>query len=405
MVFFSVHATYYGEIEKIGVVNEFSEVFSEEMFGLLPEREVEFSIDLMLGKEPISKAPYQISPSELAKLKKQLKELLEKGFIRPSVSLWGSPMSFVKKKDDIFSDHKSLKYLMDQKELNMRQRRWMEFLKDYNFEIKYHPGKANVVANALSKKTKELRTTQFEDEYLLRNHEDIEKRRPTEFEFNDDGFMTYRDRIYVLSDEEVRKTILEKAHRSEYTIYPGVTKMYQDMKQIWFLRVMLMTGIGRLIKAKKLAPIFMGPFEILEKLGPTAYQIALPPSLSSVHDVFHIVDVKDRQLRNKTIQLVKVFCKGMTLGDITWEIKDKIRQLYPQLFTQHILRKNLKGNDELICGPRRESGIGRDEDDASGHLRDPKVSIPNCSALQALMLLFSCGSHAWVLAFALYLVL
>jgi len=55
-------------------------------------------------------------------------------------------------KFEVFSDHKSLKYLFDQKELNMRQRRWMKFLKDYDFELHYHPGKANVVANALSKK-------------------------------------------------------------------------------------------------------------------------------------------------------------------------------------------------------------------------------------------------------------
>jgi len=53
----------------------------------------------------------------------------------------------------VFSDHKSLKYLFDQKELNMRQRRWIEFLKDYDFELLYHPGKANVVADALSRKT------------------------------------------------------------------------------------------------------------------------------------------------------------------------------------------------------------------------------------------------------------
>jgi len=53
----------------------------------------------------------------------------------------------------VSSYHKSLKYLFDQKELNMRQRRWMEFLKDYDFELLYHPGKANVVADALSRKT------------------------------------------------------------------------------------------------------------------------------------------------------------------------------------------------------------------------------------------------------------
>jgi len=56
-------------------------------------------------------------------------------------------------KFEFFSDHKSLKYLFDQKELNMRQRRWMEFLKDYDFELHYHPGKANVVVDALSKKS------------------------------------------------------------------------------------------------------------------------------------------------------------------------------------------------------------------------------------------------------------
>jgi len=56
-------------------------------------------------------------------------------------------------KFEVFSDHKSLKYLFDQKELNMRQRRWLEFLKDYDFELSYHAGKANVVEDALSRKS------------------------------------------------------------------------------------------------------------------------------------------------------------------------------------------------------------------------------------------------------------
>ena len=57
---------------------------------------------------------------------------------------------------EVLSDHKNLRYLFDQRELNMRQRRWMEFLKDYDFELKYHPGKANVVADALSQKSLHL---------------------------------------------------------------------------------------------------------------------------------------------------------------------------------------------------------------------------------------------------------
>ncbi|XP_054778311.1 uncharacterized protein LOC129286364 [Prosopis cineraria] len=85
MMFFFVHATYDEGIERIEVVNEFLKVFSKEMSGLLLEQEMEFSIDLIPETEPISKAPYQMSPSKLAELKKQLEELLEKGFIRLSM--------------------------------------------------------------------------------------------------------------------------------------------------------------------------------------------------------------------------------------------------------------------------------------------------------------------------------
>ena len=74
------------------VVRDFSKVFPEDIFGLPPEREIEFSIDLVSGAGPISIAPYRMSPIELAELKKQLEELLDKQFVRPSVSLWGAPV-------------------------------------------------------------------------------------------------------------------------------------------------------------------------------------------------------------------------------------------------------------------------------------------------------------------------
>ncbi|XP_054820627.1 uncharacterized protein LOC129319541 [Prosopis cineraria] len=112
MMFFSVYATYDKAIEKIRVVNKFLEIFSEEVSGLPLEREVKFSIDLVPGTEPILKAPYWMSPSELAELKNQLEELLEKGFIRLSVSLWGSPVLFVKKKDG------SMRLCIDYRQLN-----------------------------------------------------------------------------------------------------------------------------------------------------------------------------------------------------------------------------------------------------------------------------------------------
>jgi len=76
-------------------------------------------------------------------------------------------------KFEIFSDHKSLKYLFDQKELNMRQRRWMEFLKDYDFELHYHPGKANVVADALSRKSLHISTLMIQEMELLEKFRDL----------------------------------------------------------------------------------------------------------------------------------------------------------------------------------------------------------------------------------------
>ena len=86
-------------LEDISVVEEYPDVFPDELPGLPPEREVEFAIELQPGVQPISKAPYRMAPAEMAELKEQLQELLDKGFIRPSVSPWGAPVLFVKKKD------------------------------------------------------------------------------------------------------------------------------------------------------------------------------------------------------------------------------------------------------------------------------------------------------------------
>jgi len=99
-------------LPQIPLVCEFPDVFPEELPGLPPDREVEFAIELILGTAPISRRPYRMSPNELAELKTQLKELLDKGFIRPSSSKWGCPALFVKKKDQ------SLRMCVDYRPLN-----------------------------------------------------------------------------------------------------------------------------------------------------------------------------------------------------------------------------------------------------------------------------------------------
>jgi hypothetical protein len=88
------------EIEEIPVVCEFSDVFPEELMELSPDRDVEFVIELMPGAGPVAKSPYRVSSDELDELKKQLKKLLEQGFVQSSASPWGSPVLFVEKKDD-----------------------------------------------------------------------------------------------------------------------------------------------------------------------------------------------------------------------------------------------------------------------------------------------------------------
>lgn len=88
------------------------DVFLEEVPGLPPPREVEFSIYLVLGVGPISITPYRLAPTKLAELKKQIEELLEKQFIRPSVSPLGAPVLLVKKKDD------SSRLCVDYRQLN-----------------------------------------------------------------------------------------------------------------------------------------------------------------------------------------------------------------------------------------------------------------------------------------------
>jgi len=100
------------KLEDVPVVRDFPEVFLDDLPGLPPERDVEFRIDLVPEAKPIAKAPYRLAPSELQELMNQLQELLDKGFIRPSVSPWGAPVLFVKKKDG------SLRMCIDYRELN-----------------------------------------------------------------------------------------------------------------------------------------------------------------------------------------------------------------------------------------------------------------------------------------------
>jgi hypothetical protein len=99
-------------VHDVPVVRDYPDVFPKELPGMPPDRDVEFIIDLLPGTGPIAKRPYRMSVDELTELKKQLEELISKGYIRPSASPWGSPVLFVKKKDG------SMRMCIDYRNLN-----------------------------------------------------------------------------------------------------------------------------------------------------------------------------------------------------------------------------------------------------------------------------------------------
>ncbi|GJV47357.1 putative reverse transcriptase domain-containing protein [Tanacetum coccineum] len=165
----------------------------------------------------------------------------------------------------VFTDHKSLQHILNQKELNMRQRRWLELLSDYDCEIRYHPGKANVVADALSRKErikplrvralvmtiglnlpKQILSAQTEARkpeniknedvggMLIENSKDPKKLRMEKLEPRADGTLCLNGRSWLPCYGNLRTVIMHESHKSKYSIHPGSDKMYQDMKKLYW---------------------------------------------------------------------------------------------------------------------------------------------------------------------------
>ncbi|GKB61824.1 putative reverse transcriptase domain-containing protein [Tanacetum coccineum] len=185
----------------------------------------------------------------------------------------------------MFTDHKSLQHILDQKELNMRQRRWLELLSDYDSEIQYHPGKANVVADALSRKErikpirvrdlvmtisldlpKQILSAQSEakkEENFINEdlHGMINKLEPRA-----DGTLCLNNRSWIPRFGDLRALIMHESHKSKYSIHPGSDKMYQDLKKLYWwpnMKAEIATYVSKCLTCAKVKIEYQKPSGLL----------------------------------------------------------------------------------------------------------------------------------------------
>nr|GEW25378.1 retrovirus-related Pol polyprotein from transposon TNT 1-94 [Tanacetum cinerariifolium] len=242
------------KLEDILVVRDFPNVFLEDLSGLPLSHEVEFCIDLIPRAMHVAKSPYRLPPTEMQELTNQLKELQEKGFIRPSSSPWGAPVLFVKKKDgkaNVVVDALSRKERMKPRRARALS---MTIHSSINTSILEAQSEASKGTNTSAKMLKGL---------------------DKEFEEKEDGRLYFVERIWVPANGNLRTLIMNEAHTTKYSVHPRADKMYYDLRDLYWWPEMK-KDIALYVVAKSLVLLLLVDFS-LGHLLLTIIMADLPP--------------------------------------------------------------------------------------------------------------------------------
>ncbi|GJV53499.1 putative reverse transcriptase domain-containing protein [Tanacetum coccineum] len=235
----------------------------------------------------------------------------------------------------VFTDHKSLQHILNQKELNMRRHHWLELLSDYDCQIRYHPRKANVVAHALSRKVRELplrvralvmtiglnlpkqmldaqtkarkpKNIKNEDVggMLVKNSKDPKKLRTKTLEPHADGTLCLNGMSWLPYYGDLRTVIMHESHKSKYSIHSGSKKMYQDMKKLYWwpnMKANIATYVSKCLTCAKVKAEYQRPSGMLVK-----------------------PDIPQWKWDNITMDFVTKFPKSSQGYDTIWAIVDRL---------------------------------------------------------------------------------